>query len=702
MSEPKPKRNSFFFFSNKSNAPKNEPKASNVKYIGKYPLMPSTSTLAGSASSEGKARSVGTSNLPGMSQPLQSTVKDSNTVITSNVSKLSRIRPPPPQVNLAELPVEKPETEKSDSEKEEHPQSDGNSAQFGHERKKSEIDELMDHIEHFGNESRHDLEDNISLESSSPYEYFETPSLNLPAEDADQERQSIHVKSLNLSDSKRSLNSAEVKSSKDNSIESKSNLMYEGVFLDEDRFSFAASQVDPVQNLQQISFNNERDYEPESSRGSHQQGHHSRNVSSSDQGAPDGRSFDLEASNNNSLYGDDQSYFDKPRQFRVVNEHRPNFTLNDGSSTTTDNESFVFAPADAALRVHDADIVHPPVISSLPPIASSSLPYDQELEDEQTSSSSPAPVLKDLSPISGPESDFTIQAQYPEAQDTAKSHSPHRSGTDKSVKLVSSYVEELRLKYFPTSNSLQPPPNLPFVLKTKNSLEQPQNIKVRIRTSSKQIGIKHGKAKQKLLSLETAKEEDEEASTGVKPRGKNSSISTEVDHTREFHDLLNKSASGINLLAGGNLDDSGGHENDYNEKSDDLYLQNIPGDEAYDSDDVMAPLRERSDQNVGLRFVAGFDEGSNQTGSTKGRVGRSDTVTSYFTRKNNNRARSGTLDADYHYKASRTEYDCSFKDQKSAEDSSDDEISVQTSNSAYLQSTFNGGLRVTNQDPVSD
>lgn len=74
---------------------------------------------------------------------------------------------------------------------------------------------------------------------------------------------------------------------------------------------------------------------------------------------------------------------------------------------------------------------------------------------------------------------------------------------------------------------------MPVALKQKNNLIQPKNIKVKLRTSSKQIGIKHGKVKQKLLALETRNEESDGTATGLKNK-------INVDHTKEFHKLLGK------------------------------------------------------------------------------------------------------------------------------------------------------------------
>lgn len=184
--------------------------------------------------------------------------------------------------------------------------------------------------------------------------------------------------------------------------------------------------------------------------------------------------------------------------------------------------------------------------------------------------------------------------------------SPRR---DTNVSMVSSYVEELRLKYYTTSNFLEAPPNLPLALKQKNNLVQSRNVKVTIRTSSKQIGIKHGRVKQKLLALETTNEEGTGSDSIEFVKNKNKI----VDHTKEFHELMNRKDEVNNKIEGDDLDS---------------YLNDIPGDDAYNSDDAMAPLRETDDQ--------------------KNTLTRNNTNVSYYT-KNKRRLRSGTLDNSYAY-----------------------------------------------------
>lgn len=255
------------------------------------------------------------------------------------------------------------------------------------------------------------------------------------------------------------------------------------------------------------------------------------------------------------------------------------------------------------------------------------------------------------------------------------------SRPDKSVRLVSSYVEELRLKYYKTSNFLAAPPNLPVTLKQKNNLIQPKNIKVRIRTSSKQIGIKHGGAKQKLLSLETANEDSGEGFGGGKIQSNKNRIG--VDHTKEFHELLNN--GGISKASNRTKERKTSQES-----TEDLekYLYEIPGDEAYDSDDAMAPLREK--------------------GSARSHRGptRSNTVVSYFT-KNQGRLRSGTLDNGYAYLQDLpTNINLKdYEDRESVNDSGNEEPVVDDDSSS-LEPTFSyskgQGLHVANPDTDSD
>lgn len=273
-----------------------------------------------------------------------------------------------------------------------------------------------------------------------------------------------------------------------------------------------------------------------------------------------------------------------------------------------------------------------------------------------------------------------------ESTNTSNSTSPK---PDKMVRLVSSYVEELRLKYYTTSNFLQAPPNLPISLKQKNNLIQPKNIKVRIRTSSKQIGIKHGGAKQKLLTLETTKEE-ENGNDSVKFVGSRSKIN--VDHTKEFHNLLNKGGINkqLNLSPSQELqgeDDDITYSNSPGDGANgDYYLDDIPGDDAYDSDDAMAPLRETRESQISRR------------------VSRSNTVVSYFT-KNQQRLRSGTLENSYAYLQGLPN-DISIEDYRNEDLSGrvarSDSVGSDTSNMLDPVYSYGNALHVANPDTDSE
>lgn len=247
------------------------------------------------------------------------------------------------------------------------------------------------------------------------------------------------------------------------------------------------------------------------------------------------------------------------------------------------------------------------------------------------------------------------------------------SKPDKTVRLVSSYVEELRLKYYKSSNFLAAPPNLPISLKQKNNLIQPKNIKVRIRTSSKQIGIKHGGAKQKLLSLETTNEDSSDSFSGTKLDSSKNRIN--VDHTKEFHDLLAKEG----LMKSSNE----GNEPQFPKPDDEYYLEDIPGDDAYDSDDAMAPLRKNN-----------------------GAIARNNTAVSYFT-KNQRRLRSGTLDNGYTYlqdlPTNINIKDYEDKDSLDVKDTNDSIISNDSDSIApEIAYGPSQGLHVANPDTDSD
>ncbi|AGO10342.1 AaceriABL113Wp [[Ashbya] aceris (nom. inval.)] len=290
------------------------------------------------------------------------------------------------------------------------------------------------------------------------------------------------------------------------------------------------------------------------------------------------------ADNGKSPYRDvSEKLVASPKQFRVVNEDKAHFYLND----TTEDES----------SVHTTEPVYHDSISEFDEKFRYPSPqYGEKAQSPMPNTGLYTPPQVSQATHEEPQLKSAFAGLAQRKEPVVRSRKP----LDKNVRLVSSYVEELRLKYFPTSNSLQPPPSLPIALKTRNNLELPQNIKVRIRTSSKQIGIKHGKAKQKLLSLETANEDDEEQDI-------------KVDHTKEFRALLGRERS---------ADASGA-------------ALEPPGDEPYGINDLMAPLHDPMDDSF-LR--SGYN------------LKRSDTVTSYFT-KNIARLRSGTLEQEYSYSA---------------------------------------------------
>ncbi len=300
--------------------------------------------------------------------------------------------------------------------------------------------------------------------------------------------------------------------------------------------------------------------------------------------------------NNDTLYDLKNGNEFERRNFRVVNEEKPNFYLNDSTSEDDARSCGRTETNSITTSLERKSSLASSIKAGLLPTTSYNGSHQSSTAQEPTVSSETETIKSPASTVSDSKKSFKSSTNIP----------------DKNVRLISSYVEELRLLYFPTSNSLQLPPDLPYALKNKNSLEQPQNIKVTIRTSTRQVGIKHGKAKQKLLTLETTNEEDEEEN-GELSGLNNKSESTKVDHTKEFHTLFKK-------------------DEKISEADQDI-LDDIPGDEAYDSDDLMAPLRENPNQRV--------HDNVSQT-----RLKRTDTVASYFTR-NAARIRSGTLDGSY-------------------------------------------------------
>ncbi|AQZ12255.1 YDR239C [Zygosaccharomyces parabailii] len=318
------------------------------------------------------------------------------------------------------------------------------------------------------------------------------------------------------------------------------------------------------------------------------------------------------------------------RKFRVVNEDRPTFYMNGLDDSipqfSKDKDAYYFddTATHSSFRSHESASSKGFSVSG----SEKSIPYTCGFNNQSTESTSPSAGMRSafvsLDSVSENEiaknmvnSSKTKEGTIPAAQISLSNHQSVRSvrsnnssttvssnspKSDKTVRLVSSYVEELRLKYDRTSNFLQAPPNLPVTLKQKNNLIQPKNIKVKIRTSSKQIGIKHGRAKQKLLTLETAEEDGDGSMKILSHKNK-----INVDHTKEFHNLLHSRGSPSKRIEQEKSPSKS--KNDEEE-----FLNDIPGDDAYDSDDAMAPLREKRH-------------------TTDTVVTRSSTVKSYFTKQ---------------------------------------------------------------------
>ena len=198
------------------------------------------------------------------------------------------------------------------------------------------------------------------------------------------------------------------------------------------------------------------------------------------------------------------------RNFRIVNEEKPNFYFND-STTDEDNNSKINNEFNSTNNLMARSIT-----SSLNEVnVYQNQNQNQSLSSDVNLLSNQPSTEESGNSLISPDELKSVNNEIEDAVmgKTSSTNSIEKPATlDKNVRLISSYVEELRLLYYPTSNSLQLPPDLPYALKNKNALEQPQNIKVTIRTSTRQVGIKHGKAKQKLLSLETTKEEEYRAS----------------------------------------------------------------------------------------------------------------------------------------------------------------------------------------------
>ncbi|KOH01073.1 uncharacterized protein DI49_0421 [Saccharomyces eubayanus] len=375
------------------------------------------------------------------------------------------------------------------------------------------------------------------------------------------------------------------------------------------------------------------------------------------------------------------------RVFRVVNEDRPSFFLNSAEDTGSliDGHSLDTATSSGeyGMPLNVANPSEPSISKSAQSNVLSTLDSSGDTKSSNKTSELNSSNSISESLVLAPQSlnEDTISAEeatgFPSSAPTVPNEKSVKGSTltsvvsnksEKSVPLVSSYVEELRLKYYRTSNFLQAPPNLPVALKQKNNLIQPRNIKVKLRTSSKQIGIKHGKVKQKLLALETRNEDSNERSNGS-----DSKNNINVDHTKEFHKLLEKETGVDSTSKSGNAGEDQAED----------YLKDIPGDEAYNSDDIMAPLREKKGQTDSADSVT-----------------RSNTVVSYYTRSQN-RMRSGTLDNDYVNRQKLPTHIClqDYRDSNAKNDVTRQD-SVSTTDSEVIEPSYSlgRGLRVANPD----
>lgn len=330
------------------------------------------------------------------------------------------------------------------------------------------------------------------------------------------------------------------------------------------------------------------------------------------------------------------------RTLRVVNEDRPSFYLqstntNDGDTTTISSASFGPRVATESIVSEGTTAVLPPNPYQFPPKSPENKPTTNEIfatlsntpvaksftSDLQTATTTPKVMeelqktpkkLTNLDPgVPDTESSTSGRSSIDKKSDSIENMFSPKS--ENSFRLVSSYVEELRLKYLPTSNFLENPPNLPLSIKQKNNLIQPKNIKVKIRTNTKQVGIKHGRIKQKLLTLETTNEGKEDIVRGGTSFPTTPTTATAVDHTKEFRNLLHK---GSGSMPYNNNDDPDAVLDNSSETGSEDYLNEIPGDDAYDSDDAMAPLREKT---------------SRKQHPSSAEVSRNNTVISYYTRK---------------------------------------------------------------------
>ncbi|CDO92371.1 unnamed protein product [Kluyveromyces dobzhanskii CBS 2104] len=537
--------------------------------------------------------------------------------------------------------------------------------QPSHQRQKSEVEQLVDHLDDFIHQSTFDVRSSPhSVDGDSVIPQLDTKT-DVPSDNESSKNVSPLYGNLSAKLSAIELddNHSKGEQSSDDQF-SYNESLNEEIEASESQKDTAASSLSDVGGIQPSSrfivTNANEAYESEPEEGFVDLQEYEAGC---DQ-LTENEAADASADENH-LYQMMQGSEYERRKFRVVNEEKPNFYFNDSTSEeenhshrNTDTNSITTSLA----RRNSESSSAKGGLSSLPSNGDShhsSLLESKSIDNDTINTANSKMGLK-------------------------------KTGTkgtipDKNVRLISSYVEELRLLYFPTSNSLQLPPDLPYALKNKNSLEQPQNIKVTIRTSTRQVGIKHGKAKQKLLSLETTKEEEEGEESGSNSIAglKFNSESTKVDHTKEFHTLFKK-------------------DEKISEADQDI-LDDIPGDEAYDSDDLMAPLRENPEQRIHYEV--------SQT-----RLKRSDTVSSYFTR-NAGRMRSGTLDVSYtpQLPLDLRKYDNNDETQKTSNnisenngtplkasrpviDEDDDDYEFDSSDFVYYQGSVGNGLRITNPD----
>lgn len=643
----------------------------------------------------------------------------------AHFSKIKRSRPPPPPMDMKSITTSiSNNTTKEEIESNNDSERDSiaiSSTHNQHRRQRSEAEKLVDDIENYINEHKVSSGSSLSLDTSEnsdtkasqdklPVDVMEAPILrNVSAESSlsyvkplivDNEEVSKAsngnlVQSDHLKEFSSNLDDGDDKFSFSTSASGKSTKSLQQVSKDESsgfkaaHFDFAyksnehlGSDGSIASARKPLRITNEID--SGSSNEDDDDGLQEKGFVDSESKAFINYASDQGSSIKNDVSTQEPELPSHRRIFRVVNEDRPSFYLNSVNDTgsLTDKHSFdtassgeydaksnfssqsglsiskgskstVLAALDSNGNTKSSNKTSE--LNSLNSISESLVPAAHSFNEHTVT----IPATVDLpNPVHDAPSERSVKCSPLTSVVSNKS--------EKSVPLVSSYVEELRLKYYKTSNFLQAPPNLPVALKQKNNLIQPKNIKVKLRTSSKQIGIKHGKVKQKLLALETGNEESDGTATGLKNK-------INVDHTKEFHKLLGKENET------GSISKKEGTDAEQAED----YLKDIPGDEAYNSDDIMAPLREKRGQNGSVDSVS-----------------RSNTVVSYYTRSQN-RMRSGTLDNDY-VNRQKLPTHISLQDYRDANARSNisRQGSVSTTNSDVVDLSYSlgHGLRVANPD----